>query len=102
MVVRIVNILLQRVGNGAWSFEGLQRTDTDGNDTMVQCISTHLTSFAILVNVGGSMTYHVSFLDAYGMYICILPRCSTLHSKISSVSNPSFSFGNICYISIVQ
>ena len=67
MVVRTVNTLTQRVGNGAWSFEGLQRTDTVGNDTMVQCISTHLTSFAILVNVGGSITPPVScsnFLDA--------------------------------------
>ena len=67
MVIRTVNILTHRVGNGAWSFEGLQRTDTDGNDTMIQCSSIHLTSFAILVNVGGPMTHPVScssLLDA--------------------------------------
>ena len=89
MVICTVNVLTQRVGNGAWSFEGLQRTDTDGNDTMIQCSSTHLTSFAILVNVGVSMSPPVScsnFLDAYGMCICILLRCSTLHSKFWSVS----------------
>ena len=26
----------------------------DGNDTVVQCSSTHLTSFAVLVNVAGT------------------------------------------------
>ena len=108
MVIRTVNTLTQRVGNGAWSFEGLQRTDTDGNNTMVQCSSTHLTSFAILVNVGGPMTHPITcsnFLDPYGVYICILLRCSILHSKIWSVSKdlaPShleiFAIHNNCKI----
>ena len=73
-IIHTVNILTQRVGNGAWSFEGLQRTDTDGNNTMIQCSSTHLTSFSILAKVGGPMTYPVScsnFLNAYSMYVCL-------------------------------
>ena len=64
------HFLNTRVGNGAWSFEGLERTDMDENNTMIRCSSTHLTSFAILVNVGGSVTPTVScskFLDAYGI-----------------------------------
>ena len=32
----------------------------DENNTMIQCSSTHLTSFAILVNVGGSVPPDVS------------------------------------------
>ena len=28
---------------------------TDGNTTLVQCLSTHLTSFAVLIDVGGGL-----------------------------------------------
>ena len=40
------------MGNGEWSFDGLT-TNLVSNQS-VQCLSTHLTSFAILVNVGRS------------------------------------------------
>lgn len=40
------------MGNGEWSFDGLT-TEVVSNKS-VQCLSTHLTSFAILVNVGRS------------------------------------------------
>ena len=40
------------MGNGEWSFDGLT-TEVVSNKS-VQCLNTHLTSFAILVNVGRS------------------------------------------------
>ena len=42
-----------RVGNGEWAFDGVEmfsRKDSNGT-TVVTCKSTHLTSFAVLVNV---------------------------------------------------
>ena len=44
-----------RIGNGTWTNDGIT-TDVaedviEGNTTMVQCTSTHLTSFAVLVSV---------------------------------------------------
>jgi hypothetical protein len=44
------------VGNGEWAFDGVELvtlTDSDGT-TIVTCNSTHLTSFAVLVNVAAS------------------------------------------------
>ena len=45
-----------RIGSGGWSTEGVTTVEVtqDGNDTVVQCSSTHLTSFAVLVNVAGA------------------------------------------------
>ena len=51
-----------RVGSGGWSTEGLARVTVSqsGNSTVVQCNSTHLTSFAVLVNVAGvQVSVHV-------------------------------------------
>ena len=47
---------LCRVGNGSWVSEGLQvvSNTTGANSTIsVACNSTHLTSFAVLVDVAG-------------------------------------------------
>jgi hypothetical protein len=45
------------VGRGGWSSEGVQviSNTTRGNVTRVQCTSTHLTSFAVLVDVAGGL-----------------------------------------------
>ena len=45
------------MGSGGWSSEGVQviRNVTRGNVTTVQCNSTHLTSFAVLVDVSGGL-----------------------------------------------
>ena len=45
-----------RIGSGGWSTEGVTtvRVTQEGNNTVVQCNSTHLTSFAVLVNVAGA------------------------------------------------
>ena len=49
-------LLRYRIGNGSWVTAGVM-TDyvdvTEGNITSVQCTSTHLTSFAVLVSVAG-------------------------------------------------
>ena len=46
-----------RVGSGGWSSEGIQVISniTRGNVTTVLCNSTHLTSFAVLVDVAGGL-----------------------------------------------
>ena len=43
------------IGNGSWAISGVTTTNlsTAGNYTTLQCASTHLTSFAVLVDVGG-------------------------------------------------
>ena len=46
-----------RIGNGSWVIAGVTTTDvtTSANLTSVQCVSTHLTSFAVLVDVAGGL-----------------------------------------------
>ena len=45
------------IGSGSWVTDGIRTTDnmTVGNVTSVQCQSTHLTSFAVLVDVAGGL-----------------------------------------------
>ena len=45
------------IGNGSWVIAGVTTTDvtTSGNQTAIQCTSTHLTSFAVLVDVAGGL-----------------------------------------------
>ena len=45
------------VGYGNWELDGEIASDikTEGNVTTVQCMSTHLTSFAVLVDVAGGL-----------------------------------------------
>ncbi len=40
---------------GAFSVEGVTTKSavTQGSDTVIECVSSHLTSFAVLVNVAG-------------------------------------------------
>ena len=44
------------IGSGGWILTGVQTVNgmVDGNITVVQCESTHLTSFAVLVDVSGA------------------------------------------------
>ena len=53
-----------RIGSGGWSTEGVTRVTVSQseNSTVVQCNSTHLTSFAVLVDVAGSQVFHSEFL----------------------------------------
>ncbi len=48
-----------RVGNGSWVSEGVRTVESTTNCgervTTVQCASTHLTSFAVLVDVAGGL-----------------------------------------------
>ena len=45
------------MGSGGWSSDGIQVISavTKGNTTTVVCSSTHLTSFAVLVDVAGGL-----------------------------------------------
>ena len=46
-----------RIGSGYWAFDGVEKVSVreDSLGRMeVQCTSTHLTSFAVLVDVAGS------------------------------------------------
>lgn len=48
---------MYRIGNGSWATAGVTTDDIRiiGNLTNVQCSSTHLTSFAVLVDVTGGL-----------------------------------------------
>ena len=48
---------LHSVGSGSWVTEGVRTTNSTmvGNVTSVRCLSTHLTSFAVLVDVAGGL-----------------------------------------------
>ena len=59
------SIAQSRVDNGGWAPEGLEQMSnkTSGNLITVECNSTHLTSFAVLMDVAGGqqvriMTYY--------------------------------------------
>ena len=49
------------MGSGGWSSEGVQvlSSVTRGSVTTVLCNSTHLTSFAVLVDVAGGLEVRV-------------------------------------------
>ena len=51
-----LHLCVFRIGSGGWSTEGVTRdtVSQSENSTVVQCNSTHLTSFAVLVSVAGS------------------------------------------------
>lgn len=46
------------IGDGFWAYDGVNLTsvETVNGKTMVNCSATHLTSFAVLVSVSGSLT----------------------------------------------
>ena len=52
-------MLTSRIGSGGWSTEGVTTVPVtqEGNNTTVQCNSTHLTSFAVLSILIGPLFY---------------------------------------------
>ena len=58
----ILFCLLISVGSGSWAFDGMEMVSTTTEDgmTTVNCTSTHLTSFAVLVDVSGILSGEVS------------------------------------------
>ena len=53
-----------------WSNDGIKVTAT--NNTFIQCTSSHLTSFAVLVAPGGEVRYFVSVTAITCVYILVL------------------------------
>ena len=41
---------------GGWSQEGVQLDEYNSNETTVTCLTTHLTSFAVLVSIRNEHT----------------------------------------------
>ena len=56
---KIMDMYVYRVGSGRWAYDGVKMvsrsTNSDGT-VIVTCQSTHLTSFAVLVDVSGSVS----------------------------------------------
>ena len=76
------------IGNGSWITAGITTDDvvTKGNLTIVTCRSTHLTSFAVLVDVVGGLAvilmYCASRLNFYHVYCFVFfPRILILLSE---------------------
>ena len=64
------------VGHGGWASDGIATSGikTEGNVTSVQCLSTHLTSFAVLVDVAGGLQvcqYVVGVITLVHVFIVI-------------------------------
>ncbi|CAI8001269.1 Adhesion G protein-coupled receptor L1 [Geodia barretti] len=74
------------VGSGGWSSDGIQVISavTKGNTTTVVCSSTHLTSFAVLVDVAGGLE-EVSKEEALGLQVVSYIGCiiSTISLSIT-------------------
>lgn len=67
------------VGDGGWAFDGIEMTSVTENDDgqmVVNCMSTHLTSFAVLVDVSGSLSVssyiikqsNLDYLNPFGQF----------------------------------
>lgn len=68
------------VGSGTWKGEGLtmmkKEVSLDGSKVTIYCSSTHLTSFAILVDVSGTLDPGVSIsIRGYGR-VHVLGTCA--------------------------
>ena len=59
---------IHRIGRGGWVSEGLEvvSNTSEVNLTTVECNSTHLTSFAVLVDVAAGLEVHI-----YEVHYCI-------------------------------
>ena len=57
MVLPEIIIVIFSVGSGSWEISGVLTNShsISQNYTTVQCTSTHLTSFAVLVDVAGGL-----------------------------------------------
>ena len=67
-------ILYHRIGNGSWTNDGVMTNAVDvidGNTTTVQCTSTHLTSFAVLVSVAEGLEVHRSIMVKTIIIYCL-------------------------------
>ena len=75
LVNKSILYFLNSVGSGSWVTDGVRTTNSTmvGNLTSVWCLSTHLTSFAVLVDVAGG-----------------LQVCAGCHSIVATVSFVQF------------
>ena len=65
------NCFLHSIGHGSWVTDDITVNDsvTVGNVTSVQCLSTHLTSFAVLVDVAGGLQVCIGCHDTIIMLL---------------------------------
>ena len=95
-----------------WSTEGVRTVSLirEGNIVNITCSSSHLTSFAVLVDVRGSQVCIASFsspLLVYNNYLCInfdLQRkvCQWLYVNLLHVGRGSGNEAKVCsYISYI-
>ena len=68
------------VGNGSWVIAGVTTTDvtTSGNLTAIRCSSTHLTSFAVLVDVAGGLAVSACMGKGVTVYVLSSIMCTFL------------------------
>ena len=89
----LYSLLTSRIGSGGWSTEGVTTVQVtqEGNNTVVQCNSTHLTSFAVLVNVAGSRAVVSAFCNVLLMNtaLSLLNLYTFVHTNIGRVRSKS-------------
>ncbi len=64
------------IGSGSWETDGVammsQEWSADNKTLTITCNATHLTSFAVLVDLSGTLDAGVSLVAAYCMHIYIV------------------------------
>ena len=60
MLITIKFLYTCSIGMGGWSSDGIETVFDEGTQT-VACLSSHLTSFAVLVDVAGTTTVCIMF-----------------------------------------
>ena len=60
VLLHVKLISVHSIGMGGWSSDGIETVFDEGTQT-VTCLSSHLTSFAVLVDVAGTTTVCIMF-----------------------------------------
>ena len=95
MMFGCIHTSLYRVGSGGWSSDGIQviSNTTRRNVTTVLCNSTHLTSFAVLVDVAGGL--EVPLVNCQLPNVLAILATRMLHTACRRSSRILAAFTNI-------
>ena len=77
---------------GGWSTEGLTIDRSNSNNTLVTCLTTHLTSFAVLVSIQDERPVRTEsiFLFFQISYIILQPFSLMRHYQLSHTLDALF------------
>ena len=94
---------LSSIGEGSWSTEGINTVYVE-NTTDVRCESSHLTSFAVLVDVAGghSVSWYQQLLCFCYMGLCLSSLASTGYTANRDICTDGSVVYWLCNIHLVS